>query len=218
MNQEQENRPKRPGRHERTEEERKRFFNKALIVGTLFTAIFLLGFWWSTKRQDRAFFVPDNYAGWITVVHSYPEAPPLPEKDGVLQVHITDSSGILYTSTPLEQGWSRNDFYWVADTGLRPIPKYLETEDEYLIYLHRNEFYHFNHYPLLDSLPVGADTMLWDGSRIIKYAEKDRVYSPGFKTVEFWYISEEPKPVTFNPPKNQNDLSDKPIREEKLLN
>jgi hypothetical protein len=162
----------------------------------------------------------DNYSGWITIVHSYPDAPPLPKKDGVLQVHITDTSGILYTSTHLEQGWSRNDFYWVADTGLRPIPKYLdgEGEDGYLIYLHRNEFYHFNHYPMLDSLPIGTDTTMWDGTRMIKYAEKDRIYNPGFKTVEFWYISEEPKPVTFNPPKNKNDLSDKPIREEQLLN
>lgn len=202
----------------KTDQERKRFFNKALLLGTIFTGIFLLGFWWNTKRQDRAYFLPEGYSGWITVVHSYPGAEPLPEKDGVLQVHITDSTGILYTSTPLEQGWSRNDFYWQNVNGLEPIPKYIDGEDEYSIYLHRNEFYHFNHYGLLDELPVGIDTTLWDGTVIIKYAEKDRIYNPGFKTVEFWYISEEPKPVTFNPPKNLNDLSDKPIREKTLGN
>ncbi|MFK7972285.1 MAG: hypothetical protein AB8F95_18085 [Bacteroidia bacterium] len=200
----------------KTEQERKRFFNRALIVGTIFTGIFLLIFWWSTKRQDHAFYLPEDYSGWITIVHSYPGADPLPEEDGVLQVHVTDSSGIIYTSTHLEQGWSRNDFFWETPTGLKPIPKYIDEEDGYLIYLHRNEFYHFSHHAFMDELPVGADTTMWDGTHIIKYASNDRVYNPGIKTVEFWYISKKAEPITFNPPKNLNDLSDKPLREESL--
>jgi hypothetical protein len=189
-----------------------KLIDRIIIIGTLGGAIFLIAFWWSTKRDDRDYYLPEDFSGWISVVHSVPGAPPLQVKDGALQVPIPPS-GYLETLTPLEQGWSRNRFFRKSEEGWKQIPGKTEVNGEPAIFIHRHEFYHYSHYPLLDTLPVGTDTTLWDGARLVKYAEDDRMYNPGFKTVEFFYISKEPKPLTFNPPPHPNDVSDRPYRD-----
>ena len=187
-------------------------FNKYLFVGTAFFAIFLIGFWWNTKRGNTDYYIPADFEGWITIIYSVPGAPALEKKDGAYQVHITDSLGFFRTSSYLEQGWARNNFFRESDTGSVAVPKYIEKDGEYGIFVHRNEYYHYSHGNILDDLAVGTDTMLWDGTRIKKYAENDFDFSQGVKVVEFFYISKGPKPLTFNPPVNQNDVSDKPER------
>lgn len=187
--------------------------DKIIIVATLTGAIFIIGFVWSIKRTNRDYMLPADFEGWVTVVHQVPNAPPLDVKDGALQVEVPES-GIVHTSSSLEQGWSRNQFFQKTSTGWDQIPSKPEIDGKPALFMHRHEFYHYAHYSLLDTVAVGTDTIMWDGARLIKYAEDDRVYNPGQKTIETFYISREPKPVTFNPPANPNDLSDKPYREE----
>lgn len=190
-----------------------KLIDKILIIATLTGAIFVIGFVWSIKRTNRDYLLPADFEGWVTVIHQVPDAPPLKVKEGVLQVEVP-TDGIVRTSTPLEQGWGRNQFFRKNADGWEQIPGKPEIDGEPALVMHRHEFYHYAHYTFLDSLPVGTDTTMWDGARLIKYAEDDRVYNPGKKTIETFYISREPKPVTFNPPTNPNDLSDKPYREE----
>jgi len=190
-----------------------KLIDRVIIIGTLTGAIFILGFVWSIKRSDRDYFLPANFEGWVTIVHQYPEAEPLAIKSGVLQAYIPDN-GVLYTSTSLEQGWGRNQFFIEQNGQWIQLPNKEEVNGEPAIYMHRHEFYHFAHYAMLDTLPVGTDTLMFDGARLIKYDENDRVYNPGRKTIETFYISKKAQGVTFNPPTNSHDLSDKPYREE----
>jgi hypothetical protein len=121
---------------------------------------------------------------------------------------------MVYTSSALEQGWGRNRFFAMTPNGPQEISLRIETEEGLKTHVHRNEYYHFNHQDLLPLLPLGADTMLWDGTHIIKYAEDDILYNKGVKTVEFFYLTKEAQPVTFNPPANPHDVSDKPLIEQ----
>ncbi len=190
-----------------------KLIDRIIIVCFLTAAIFLLGFWWNTKRTNHDYYLPsEGFEGWVTVVHSKPDAKPLALKDGAYQVQVP-ASGYVETATPLEQGWSRNRFFAPSGSDFVQIPNKHDTGGELMTRFHRHEFYHFSHQDILEDLPVGTDTILWDGTHIIKYAEDDIVYNQGVKTVEFIYIAREPKPVTFNPPRNENDVSDKPLRE-----
>ncbi len=190
-----------------------KLIDKIIIIGTLTGFIFIIGFVWSIKRTNRDYYLPAHFEGWVTVVHDVPSAPPLKVKEGALQVEVPEN-GIVYTSTSLEQGWGRNQFFRKSDTGWTQLPNKAEVNGEVATYMHRHEFYHFAHYELLDTLAVGVDTIMFDGARLIKYAEDDRVYNPGRKTIETFYFTQNPKVVTFNPPTNSHDLSDKPYREE----
>jgi hypothetical protein len=190
-----------------------KLIDRIIIIGTLAGAIFIIGFVWTIKRTNRDYLLPADFEGWVTVIHQVPDAPALKVKDGVLQVEIP-ADGIVRTSSKLEQGWGRNQFFRKSGDTWEQVPNKTEVNGEPAIFMHRHEFYHYAHYAFLDTLPVGTDTIMFDGAHLIKYAEDDRVYNPGKKTIEVFYISKDAKPLTFNPPPNPNDLSDKPYREE----
>ena len=189
-----------------------KLIDRIIIVCTLTAGIFLIGFWWSTKRTDHDYYLPEEgFEGWLTIVHQKPDAKPFELKKGVYQVMVP-TSGYVETITPLEQGWSRNRFFYQSGNDFIQIPNKNDVGGELRTRFHRHEFYHYSHQDLLDDLPVGTDTILWDGTHIIKYAEDDIVYNQGIKTVEFIYVTGTPQSVTFNPPKNEHDVSDKPLR------
>ncbi|MEL7531316.1 MAG: hypothetical protein AAFN10_08420 [Bacteroidota bacterium] len=57
----------------------------------------------------------------------------------------------------------------------------------------------------MKGLEAGEDTVLWDATRISRDEEQEVSYEKGRKTLEYFYISAEPKSIMFVPPPLQSD-------------
>ncbi|MEL6670818.1 MAG: hypothetical protein AAFR61_01450 [Bacteroidota bacterium] len=177
---------------------------KIIVIAFVNLAIILLGFWLLEKKPNRDYFIPKEYAGWVIIKYNVANAPELPEKDGVLQI-IVGEDGYLETSSSLDIGWRRDRFFWLDDNQETPIPTSVEKDGAYHIYLHRHKYYARSHLDMLGDLPVGTDTVLWDGTIISKESQGQVNYNPGKKTLEYFYLSAEAEPLTFNPPEMENN-------------
>jgi hypothetical protein len=175
---------------------------RIIIISFCFSAVVLVGFWIMDKEPDRDFFIPKNYHGWLEVRYSVADAKPLELKDGVQQIVFNDS-GYAETSDILIVGWRKDRYYWLNEDGsTEQIPPSVELGDSMGIYLHHHAYYAQSHEDLLASLPIGIDTTLADETRIIKNSENNVEYTRGKKTLEYFYLSEAPRSILFNPPKN----------------
>ena len=77
-------------------------------------------------------------------------------------------------------------------------------EDDLGIYLHHHAYYAKSHEDLLAVLPVGTDTVLADETKIKKESENNVEYTRGKKTLEYFYVSREPKSICLILPKMRN--------------
>jgi hypothetical protein len=67
----------------------------------------------SNSRAPQTHLVPDGYTGWVSVTYSVEGAPPLPIEDDH-RVFRYDTEGKLETSSPYEEGWGVDDYFYVA--------------------------------------------------------------------------------------------------------
>ena len=177
---------------------------RIIIISFIFSAVVMMGFWIMDKKPDRDFFIPRNYHGWLTVRYSVAEASPLALKDGAQQIIFSDS-GYAETSDELIVGWRKDRYFWVnADGSTERIPASVVVADSIGIYLHHHAYYAKSHEDLLAGLPAGTDTTLADETHIVKASENNVEYTRGKKTLEYFFLSKNPEPIFFNPPKNAN--------------
>jgi hypothetical protein len=102
-----------------------------LGVGTCF----ITGLWWLSlyvvaaismggapiARHPTKFLIPQGYVGWVKIEHGE-SAPPLEMSNGVY-IYRIPASGILQTSSSLEDGWAKDEyFYYSEDGSLRALP------------------------------------------------------------------------------------------------
>ncbi len=72
-------------------------------------------------RHPTKFLVPQGYVGWVKIQHGE-SGPPLEMSNGAFVCRIP-ASGILQTSSPLEDGWAKDEyFYYSEDGSLHPLP------------------------------------------------------------------------------------------------
>ena len=72
-------------------------------------------------RHPTKFLIPQGYVGWVKIEHGE-SAPPLEMSNGVYICRIP-ASGILQTSSSLEDGWAKDEyFYYSEDGSLRALP------------------------------------------------------------------------------------------------
>ena len=93
-----------------------------------------MGFWWLNLSIDAAismgppivrhpvrFLIPDGYVGWVKVRYSEHDATPLEMENGTFICRIP-YSGVLSTSSQLEEGWAKDEyFYYREDGSVRPL-------------------------------------------------------------------------------------------------
>jgi hypothetical protein len=102
-----------------------------LGVGTcLMTGLWWLSLWFFVAismggspiaRHPTKFLIPQGYVGWVEIEHGE-GAPPLEMSNGVYICRIP-ASGILQTSSSLEDGWAKDEyFYYSEDGSLRALP------------------------------------------------------------------------------------------------
>ena len=178
-----------------------KLLDKLIIVSGTTFALFMIVFWLFLKRSNKDYYLPAGFEGWVTVKYGVPGAAPLAAKEGVLQVVISDS-GYVETATPLDEGWGRDRYFWVGAGDTVQIPSSVKKEGDYYLHLHGHSYQFYSHEALLTLLPEGADTLLWDGTRIAMKKEGEVSYQPGDKTLEYFYLSAQPQPIQFVPPQN----------------
>ncbi len=177
--------------------------DKIIILGGVFLAIFILGFWASLKRTDRNYYIPENFEGWVSIKYNYPGAEESKIGDKGWEIHIPDS-GYLITSTPLEKGWGTDRFFWKGPGKTTPIPNYLEQDGKVLMYIHARDIRRFSHQSMLRNLAPGTDTTLWDGTKIERKQNNEISYQPGKVTLEYFYVFRKPQPLNVKLPLNPN--------------
>ncbi len=59
--------------------------------------------------------IPDGYVGWVKIYFEIPNAPALPVEDGHYLFDIP-STGVLKTSSKLEDGFASDDFFYASGT------------------------------------------------------------------------------------------------------
>jgi hypothetical protein len=72
-------------------------------------------------RHPTKFLIPQGYVGWVKIEHGE-GGPPLEMSNGIYICRIP-TSGILQTSSMLEDGWAKDEyFYYSEDGSLRTLP------------------------------------------------------------------------------------------------
>ncbi len=175
---------------------KKRLFNRLLIVSGSSAVLLFAGYLFFTHRPAQHYFIPEGYAGWVTVRFEKPSAAALPVVDGAVQYHIPPS-GILETSSKLETGWSRDEFFWEGPSGIQPIPKKVDCATEMCRSVHDIKEDCMDYKAILLSLPAQSDTLLWDGARISKTDDQAEVRS-GRKTMLHFWVSAKPEPFFYH--------------------
>jgi Family of unknown function (DUF6843) len=97
-----------------------RFFGLTTCLAT--------GLWWFTLAMGSAismgapiarhpirFLIPKAYIGWIKVEYGR-NAPPLEMLNGKYICRIP-ASGVLTTSSPLEEGWAKDEYFYYSEDG-----------------------------------------------------------------------------------------------------
>lgn len=179
---------------------------KITLVAFLNLLLILIILWLMEKRPNRDYYIPKGYEGWVMIHYNIPDTPPLEKKDGVLQFVIPES-GFMETTSELDIGWRRDRFFWQTENGVEEVPSSVEIDGEYHIYIHRHKYYARSHMGIVKGLPVGTDTILWDQTKITKENANEVDYMPGKKTLEYFYVSAEPKSIMFNPPENTESIA-----------
>lgn len=175
---------------------------KVILIGFTTLGVMMTGLWLLDKQPNRAYHLPDGFEGWVRIRYSVEGAPALEEKDDVLQ-YIIGEDGTMETSDKLVVGWRRDEhFYQKASGESVQLPPSVEKEGEYYIHIHQHGYYAKDWTDLLIDIPFGTDTILGDESRLIKIVPEEVEYVTGKKTLEYFYVSRDPKSIMFTPPKN----------------
>src|SRR5208282_2312961 len=91
------------------------------------------GLWWYTlamgsaismgapiARHPTRFLIPKAYIGWIKIEYGR-NAPPLEMSNGKYICRIP-ASGVLATSSPLEEGWAKDEYFYYSDGSPEVLP------------------------------------------------------------------------------------------------
>jgi hypothetical protein len=97
-----------------------RFFGLGTCLAT--------GLWWFTllmgsaismgapiARHPTRFLIPNTYKGWIRIEYGG-NAPPLEMSNGKYVCRIP-ANGVLATSSPLEEGWAKDEYFYYSEHG-----------------------------------------------------------------------------------------------------
>ncbi|MFK7920536.1 MAG: hypothetical protein AB8H47_01200 [Bacteroidia bacterium] len=172
---------------------------KIILISFGFSILMMVGLWVMDKEDNRDFYLPTGHEGWVTIRYEVADAPPLAYKDGNLQI-VIPANGIVETSSRVTVGWRKDSYFWRSSAGDTPIPSSIKKDGEYYLYLSRHEYYTKDHLDVLKMLQSGQDTLLADNTRISRGEEQEVSYEKGRKTLEYFYISAEPKSIMFVPP------------------
>ncbi len=71
-----------------------------------------------TARHPMRYLIPSGYVGWVAVQYGEITAPALPLENGTFVCRFV-STGLVETSTTLEEGWAKDEYFYYSDDGTR---------------------------------------------------------------------------------------------------
>jgi hypothetical protein len=146
------------------------------------------------KRIPTAFELPQGYTGWVTIKYEKQNAPPMEEINGFYHVKISDS-GFAETSSKVGEGWAQDKYYWLEDNKEYVLPQYTEDKTS-MIHAEVYRDADYKDFVNTDTLQIGAEYILYDGSKIIKLDDKGGMsYKSGRHLLFTFYVSEKPENV-----------------------
>lgn len=74
------------------------------------------------QRHPSRFLIPEEYVGWVRIEYNVKNAAPLPLEDGYYLIKVPPS-GLLKTSTLLEEGWAQDEYFFYHGENRSPIKK-----------------------------------------------------------------------------------------------
>ncbi len=72
------------------------------------------------ERKPTQSLIPEGYKGWTRICFNLKDAPQIKEEDGRL-VFRFDSTGKINTSSDLEEGWAKDEYYYYNGTSRREL-------------------------------------------------------------------------------------------------
>lgn len=66
------------------------------------------------RRSPCVYEMPASFRGWVLIVFNQTNCPSLPVRDGH-RIFTLGPDGRLRTSSSLETGWAKDEFYFAAD-------------------------------------------------------------------------------------------------------
>src|SRR5438105_4542533 len=72
------------------------------------------------QRRPSRYLMPDGYVGWVKIYFKVPNAPALPIEDGYYLFKFP-ASGVLQTSSAMEDGWAQDQYFYFSGESRRPL-------------------------------------------------------------------------------------------------
>ncbi len=178
----------------------KKRINQVILAVSLVFALGMVTYILFQKSPDTDYYLPAACKDkWTVIRYEVADASAFPLVEGKVQIRIPDSC-ICHTSNTLKIGWGKTRYFLVENGTETLLPNYEKTGEEYVVYFHDHDMRHLSHEALLSRLPNGADTVMFDGAHLKKADRYHVTYTPGRKSVEYFYLSAEPHPLSFVPP------------------
>lgn len=93
-------------------------------IHVLFTIALLATSCSDRERSPNVYLLPENFSGWTCIDFDRPECPETPYVDGKW-VFSFPSTGYLCTSSTIEYGRAKDEWYFLANNKRIPVPGYL---------------------------------------------------------------------------------------------
>lgn len=174
---------------------------KIILIGVVVFGLFIIGFQFTMKRENKNFYLPDNFSGWVMIEYNVPNVPLLPQKEGAYQITVPDS-GKIKTSSPLVDGWGR-DLFFTKDG--KQIPNTESVNNDIVTRFHLREYCFRSFKQAIPLMKDNSDTTFYEGTTIHKISNTQYVYREGKKSVEVFYVSDKAQSTRFDrfqPPVN----------------
>jgi Family of unknown function (DUF6843) len=152
------------------------------------------------RRTPNAYELPKDFTGWVTIRYEKPNAPPLEKINGYYPVRINDS-GIFETSSRMAMGMASDEYYWYDGARKIILPQSSDSNTT-RIHAHTYGSADVTNFVKTDTLPVGVEVELYDGSRYTRLDSKGGMsYKSGRFLLEHFYVSAKMEGYwDFNPP------------------
>lgn len=146
------------------------------------------------KRTPISYELPKDFSGWVTVKYEKPGAPKLISSGGKYHI-IISPDGYAETSSQVENGWAEDEYFWMNGSEKYILPQYTE-DKKTMIHAERYGSMGSDKFVKIDTLPIGKEIVLVDGSKITKLDDKGGMsFKSGRYLLYMFYVSKKPEDI-----------------------
>jgi hypothetical protein len=174
-------------------------FAKSIMAKHKFIFIYLtlMLFIFASCQKNRtpiSYELPKDFSGWVTVKYEKPNAPKLEQVDGKYRIKISPD-GFAETSSRVEDGWAEDEYFRMNGNEKFILPQYTE-DKKTMIHAEGYGSIGSDKFVKIDTLPIGKEITLIDGSKIKKLDDKGGMsFKSGRYLLYTFYVSAKPEDI-----------------------